>query len=228
MIQFFLRGILFFAFLFESSWAVEDHLFASYEKAYDLPCNLLRSIAYTESGYKTQSNTVAWPWTIHAEGRGFYCPDKKTALRLAESFYQKGIHNIDVGCMQINLKHHPKAFPNLSAALDPEFNIDYAARYLKQLYQHHQSWSKAVAYYHSKTPFHYQKYLQKVNQIQQSLAASLPHDSKQKLVRFEDYEENSPPLFRVVPFSGKSKNTFIKTFAKARSYRQSLHRPPPK
>ncbi len=63
----------------------------------------------------------------------------------------RGVRNIDVGCMQINLHHHPRAFDSLEEAFDPAANIAYAGTFLRRLERETRSWSRAVAYYHSKT-----------------------------------------------------------------------------
>ena len=64
----------------------------------------------------------------------------------------RGIQSIDVGCMQVNLMHHPDAFPSLDMAFDPQANAAYAARFLKELYAQTGDWTKATALYHSATP----------------------------------------------------------------------------
>ena len=48
-----------------------------YEKVYQLPENLLVSVALTESGKKLKGGEfVAWPWTINMKGKGkFFIPD---------------------------------------------------------------------------------------------------------------------------------------------------------
>lgn len=65
--------------------------------------------------------------------------------------WRQGVRNIDVGCMQVNLKYHDNAFATLEEALDPDSNIEYAARLLRKLFSRHRSWSQAVAHYHSAT-----------------------------------------------------------------------------
>ena len=64
----------------------------------------------------------------------------------------QGMRSIDVGCMQVNLMHHPNAFASLDAAFDPVANALYAARFLNTLYGISGSWVKATAAYHSQTP----------------------------------------------------------------------------
>ena len=59
----------------------------------------------------------------------------------------------DVGCMQVDLQFHPKAFRSLDEAMDPVANADYAARFLVSLYEvTGGNWFAAVGYYHSRSP----------------------------------------------------------------------------
>lgn len=110
---------------------------------------LLRAISLVESGRFVNRKRVAWPWTVQAEGVGRMFTSKQAAIEAVQELQNKGVESIDVGCMQINLKHHPHAFQSLSDAFDPQKNVAYAARFLKGLYNKWQSWKKAVAYYHS-------------------------------------------------------------------------------
>jgi len=129
-----------------------------------LPKHLLRAISQAESGrwHKKKQEIIAWPWTVYAEGRGRYLKTKAAAIREVEQLKAKGVRNIDVGCMQVNLHYHPKAFANLNAALDPAHNTQYAAKLLKSLQLKTRSWNMAVAHYHSQTPKYYIPYKRKV------------------------------------------------------------------
>lgn len=130
------------------------------EKKYNIPHGLLMAISLTESGRictKTQK-FVAWPWTINANGRSYFFNSKNEAIRKLHELQAAGISAIDVGCMQINLLHHPKAFKSPNEAFDPASNIEYAAKFLKSLYLKNNSWEKAVCHYHSQNRKHYQQY----------------------------------------------------------------------
>ena len=71
--------------------------------------------------------------------------------------------SIDVGCMQINLSYHGKAFKSIEDALDPQQNVAYAARYLKSLYENNnKDWLKAAMAYHSTTPHKALRYKKKI------------------------------------------------------------------
>ena len=116
-----------------------------------LPSHMLGSIAITESGRMDPDTKakVAWPWTVTSGGAGQYFPTKAAAIAEVRRLQKAGVENIDVGCMQINLKYHPKAFESVEAGFDPETNVRYAARFLKEMRQGFGSWSDAVRHYHS-------------------------------------------------------------------------------
>ena len=123
------------------------------EKNYQIKSNLLQTIASVESGrWNAQAGRrVAWPWTVHANGKGRYYNSKEEAIAAVKNLQQNGITNIDVGCMQINLKYHGDAFANLDEAFDPEKNVAYSAKFLRQLYKRNkQNWTKTAMHYHSR------------------------------------------------------------------------------
>ncbi len=128
--------------------------FSRHEREYGIPIYLLAAIASTESGRWHQGLGMAlpWPWTINVEGKGYYFATKNEAVEAVRKLHSRGISSIDVGCMQVNLHHHPNAFANLDQAFDPAFNVAYAASFLRTNYDEEKSWKKAAADYHSKTP----------------------------------------------------------------------------
>ena len=119
-----------------------------------LPKDLLTAISFAESGKwdAEEQAIIAWPWTVTSGGKGHFFPDKQTAIAFVRDLQQKGVSNIDVGCMQVNLHYHPDAFSTLEEALDPKTNARYAARFLGELHQAKKSWSAAVQRYHSADP----------------------------------------------------------------------------
>ena len=125
---------------------------AEAETVYGIKKNLLSTIASVESGRWSASanKRVAWPWTVHANGKGYYYNSKAEAVLAVQTLQNQGITNIDVGCMQINLKYHGKAFKNLEEAFDPKANAAYSASFLKKLYSRTKSWQKTAMHYHSK------------------------------------------------------------------------------
>ncbi|WP_270939315.1 lytic transglycosylase domain-containing protein, partial [Falsiroseomonas oryzae] len=124
------------------------------ERAAGIPAQLLMAIGRVESGRRDPETGTfhPWPWTINAEGRGQFFPTKAAAIAEVQALQARGVRSIDVGCMQVNLRHHPDAFPNLDAAFDPATNARYAARFLTELRQSRPDWQAAAAAYHSQTP----------------------------------------------------------------------------
>lgn len=125
--------------------------FTKYEKKYLLPAKILKAVAMQESGlwHKEYQKKVPWPWTINANGKGYYFKSKKEALKKISSYKKRGIKSIDVGCMQINMKYHGQHFSNINQAFDPEYNVRYSASLLRKLYDRYGSWKLAVANYHT-------------------------------------------------------------------------------
>ncbi len=119
-----------------------------------VPEQLLAAIGRVETGrLDAQSNTwYPWPWTINTGGEGRYFDTKPQAIAAVRALQAHGVTSIDVGCMQVNLMHHPNAFPSLEQAFDPQANALYAARFLTQLFVQTNDWKQAAALYHSATP----------------------------------------------------------------------------
>jgi hypothetical protein len=127
---------------------------AAAERGSGIPARLLAAISRVESGRRDPATGAVhpWPWTVNAEGEGHFYDTKAAAVAAVLAMQARGIQSIDVGCGQINLMHHPNAFPNLEMAFDPQANAAYAARFLKELFTQTGDWNKATALYHSATP----------------------------------------------------------------------------
>lgn len=145
------------------------------EQKYNIPTHLLAAISTTESGrfHKGLGMAVPWPWTINVEGKGYWFPTKAEAIAATQNHIAQGRRSIDVGCMQVNLKHHSKAFANLDQAFDPETNVAYAARFLRDNYADLGDWIKATAAYHSRTQVHGQRYLAQIEKAWNKIVAKV-------------------------------------------------------
>jgi len=134
------------------------------EQREEIPRGLLYAIALTESGRWDRERGVAhaWPWTIRAADDAFITEDAHTAIDRVRALKAEGRRNIDVGCMQINLRYHPDAFASLDEAFEPNANVAYAARFLKELRARHRSWQQAIEHYHSADPVRGRAYRKKV------------------------------------------------------------------
>src|ERR1700759_3968520 len=89
-----------------------------YEREFGIPTHLLSAIASTESGryHEGLKIKLPWPWTINAEGKGYMFDSKEQAIAAVKKLHARGVQSIDVGCMQVNLYHHPNAFTLLEQA----------------------------------------------------------------------------------------------------------------
>jgi hypothetical protein len=115
---------------------------------------MLLGIARVESGRHdaTTGRFHPWPWTINAEGHGYFFETKSEAVAFARQLQGRGVRSFDVGCMQVNMMHHASAFQSLEEAFDPVANARYAVGFIGQLKEKSGSWETASAWYHSANP----------------------------------------------------------------------------
>ena len=133
------------------------------ERAFGIPAGLMGAIGLVESGRRGPDGRVdPWPWSIDANGEGRVFDTPEAAIAAVRALQAGGVRSIDVGCMQVNLLHHPDAFASLEAAFDPATNAAWAARFLVQLHAGTSSWPEAAALYHSATPALAAEYRRKV------------------------------------------------------------------
>lgn len=127
---------------------------AQAERESGIPAGLMQAIGRVESGRRNPQTGAfgPWPWVINAEGQGRFFPDAPAAIAAVRELQGRGVRVIDVGCMQINLHHHPQAFANLEEAFDPVTNARYAASFLNRLNETRRDWAVTAGHYHSQTP----------------------------------------------------------------------------
>lgn len=111
----------------------------------DVPLGVLYAVGMTETGNKGSLH----PYALNIAGKTVFAKSQTAALAEFERARKKGIKLIDLGCMQVNHHYHGKNFTSPLAMLDPETNIAYAAKFLKELRQSEGSWTMAVARYHA-------------------------------------------------------------------------------
>ena len=162
--------ISFFLFIIKDTYAATPKKNKSCEKVIetiedltDIPKNLLLSIGKSESGRILKNNKhVIWPWTVNHAGKSLFFDTKKQMKKYVLENVEKKDFNLDVGCMQINLKWHKNNFKKISDMFAVEPNVSYAASFLLQLKNKHGSWDKAIKHYHSSDPKKNKPYLIKV------------------------------------------------------------------
>ncbi len=112
---------------------------------WNVPAGILHSVGLTETGRKG----ALYPFALNIEGRTVFAASLAEALAEFEKARNEGHTLIDLGCMQINFRYHGGSFASAGQMLDPESNVDYAARFLANLHSRHQTWTMAVARYHA-------------------------------------------------------------------------------
>jgi hypothetical protein len=137
------------------------------ERDWQLPTGLLAAVGIVESGRRAPTGVgpIIWPWTINAEGRGFYQPTKAAAVGMVRSLQLRGVKVIDVGCFQVDLFYHPYAFTSLEEAFDPDANARAAAGILSRGRLGSTGWDGAIAAYHSASPLLGVAYMRKVHAV---------------------------------------------------------------
>jgi Transglycosylase SLT domain len=137
------------------------------QQRYDIPDNLLLAIGLQEAGRKVNGALTIWPWTANYDGKGVFFGSKEAMQAWVQQKQDEGAESIDVGCMQINQKWHGHHFDTLDEASDPAANVDYAARFLSDLYAQTGDWWQAAGRYHSSTDSYKDIYLKKLAHNQQ-------------------------------------------------------------
>jgi soluble lytic murein transglycosylase-like protein len=202
-----------FNFNFLSAASINcNRYIAMQEKTHGIPLNLLKAISLVESGKNVNGSIISWPWTINVEGKGYLFKTKSEAIKAVRMHKAAGRTSIDVGPMQINLKHHPHAFKSLEEAFDPQINIAYGAKFLKELYEKCGSWNTAVAYYHSASPKFHNIYKKKVlghwSHLCKSYDSGEPNQLAQTVLKFDDAGAiKSTPQTAIKPYA-KVKRTY--------------------
>lgn len=129
-------------------------VFADVEARYRIPKGLLLSIGRVESSLN--------PLALNINGNPAKANNWIEMIRIIRKSQGQGITNIDIGIMQLNMRWHRDEFKLLTDMLDPQKNIEYAARLLVKLKRQHKDWRLALRYYHSANPEHNRKYSKKV------------------------------------------------------------------
>ena len=156
--------------------------FAEQEK--NIPQGLLLALATVESGRPSRRDGLKkpWPWTLNLGGESYFFEDKPQLLAFLEQKTEPEPDDIpetpeegllaptplgasmDLGCMQLNLAYHGRAFDAYDQIVNPVDNIAYATQFLLVLYDRHGSWRKAIQAYHAGPAERRIRYLRRVLQ----------------------------------------------------------------
>ncbi len=136
-------------------------------RRHGVPEAVALTVGKVESGHHALAMNIA--------GRPAWAYSTEDAVIAIRKLRAAGISSVDVGCMQINLKHHPDAFARLEQAFDPAANAEYGVQFLKRLHAGKRSWGAAIAAYHSADPERQSVYL---TTVRQTLLKSLPAQAR--------------------------------------------------
>ena len=139
-----------------------ENTIESVELQTDIPKGLLLGIGKAEAIRKINNKYIIWPWTINHAGKSLFFENKEQMKNYVFKNLKRNDLNIDVGCMQINIKWHKNNFKKISDMFEVNPNISYAASFLQQLKNKYGSWDKAIKHYHSSDPKKNKPYLIKV------------------------------------------------------------------
>lgn len=114
-------------------------------RKYRVPLGVLYAVGLTETGRRNS----LYPHALNIEGKSVFPPSRTAARKDVESARKGGKKLIDIGCMQINHHYHGDQFRSVDHMLEPRANVQYAARFLKELRRRQGSWTMAVARYHA-------------------------------------------------------------------------------
>lgn len=112
---------------------------------FGVPEGILYSVGLTETGRKGSLS----PYAMNIEGKALFSPSGQAAMTAFLDARRQGAKLIDIGCMQINHHFHGENFASAEAMFDPKRNVEYAAKFLKDLHDRHETWTMAVARYHA-------------------------------------------------------------------------------
>lgn len=137
-----------------------------------VPFDVLLSVSLVETG----RDNLPWPWTVNIGGESHWSDTQEEAAALVEAALQSGLTNVDLGCFQLNLHWHSRAFTSVEDMLDPARNAAYAADFLAEKFRATGDWSEAAAAYHSATPEHAERYQGRFDAVWADLDEAGPAD----------------------------------------------------
>lgn len=114
-------------------------------RQHGVPLGVLYAVGLSETGRKGVLN----PYALNVDGRTVLATGLRDAVSRFADEKRKGAKLVDLGCMQINHRYHGEKFSSVEAMFDPARNVDYAARFLKDLRAREGNWTMAVARYNA-------------------------------------------------------------------------------
>ncbi len=122
-----------------------EHEVSLAAQRYQIPLAVFYAVGLNETG----AHGRLQPYSMNIDGRPAVSASLSEALARFQQAKAQGARMIDIGCMQINHHYHGARFPSLEAMFDPARNVDYAARFLRELKGRERTWTMAVARYNA-------------------------------------------------------------------------------
>lgn len=88
---------------------------------------ILYTVALVESAKVSKQIAKPWPWALNRQGRPFIPSSLAEAKDILGGALAKGIRNIDVGLMQVNIRWQGHRVSQPEDLLDPETNLRVGA-----------------------------------------------------------------------------------------------------
>ena len=93
---------------------------------------ILYAVALVESAKVSKRIAKPWPWALNRQGRPFIPSSLAEAKDILGGALAKGIRNIDVGLMQVNIRWQGHRVRQPEDLLDPETNLRVGADVLAE------------------------------------------------------------------------------------------------
>ena len=142
--------------------AIIPSAYVNVAQDYGIPPVVFYSVMMMEStkkikvhnGAKAEDKYLPWPWTLNVELKSYYFASKDEAKTALRQFIATNNKRIAVGAGQIYLPSHGHLFEDVTILLEPEINMQYAAKLLADnfrwtLEQGAPNWWVAVGRYHT-------------------------------------------------------------------------------
>jgi len=126
-----------------------EHAIAAAAGRAGLPEGLILAMGRVEAGWKGRIH----PWTLGIEGRAERYEAREDMIARLTELQAAEITNVDIGCLQINLRWHGLGRLDPSALVEPMHNAAYASAYLVALLRETGGdIDRAVGLYHTRDP----------------------------------------------------------------------------
>lgn len=123
-------------------------------KECEVPEIVLEAVCSVESNFRCN--------VLNVGGKSISFESKDLAIKFLKKLIQHGVTNVDVGCMQINVRWHGNNIQSPEQLFDEKTALRYGAKLLKTLSLEKGGWLQGILFYHSGDPKAQSRYLEKI------------------------------------------------------------------